>query len=105
MLASFPPSSMHVCVRDFAADAATLRATSRDPMNVKCDMPGCMLRCGATDGQQTMDWIRFGSWPQAFSAPRAIDVKYCADQAVCSEPFTMTALPAKMPDMMGPNRL
>jgi len=102
---SFPPSSTQTGVSDLAADAQTLWATGRDPMNVRWAMSGWEVRWSATAGRQTVVWTRSGEWPQARRAPRAISRKNDEDQAVCSEGLTMTALPVKRAEMTGPIKL
>ncbi len=53
--ASLPPSSTQTGMRDFAAEVATECATGREPMKVMCEIEGCEVKCGATDGQQMVD--------------------------------------------------
>lgn len=58
-----------------AADAATAWATGREPMKVRCAIPGCEVKWLAVVGQQVRGWIREEGCPQARRADCAIEVK------------------------------
>src|ERR1700743_445578 len=105
MAASFPPSSRQRGVIPFDADSATLCATVCDPINVKCMILGCEVKCDATFGQQIIDCTRFGLCPQTVNACCTMLMKYDDDHAVCSDPLTMIAFPVNSAEMMGPKRL
>jgi hypothetical protein len=44
-------------------------------MKVKWEIAGWEVRWSATDGQQVMGWTRWGEWPQAERAERAMEMK------------------------------
>lgn len=72
---SLPPSSTQTGVRDLDAEAQTVWAMGREPMNVMWDMPGWEVRWFAVAGHMGRDWMRWGECEQAERAWRAMETK------------------------------